>query len=71
MLARRSCFLDVGGFSEKVRKWGGTDVGISLKTWKGKGGKEKGSERGQVSFLRRFRTVVFGDAQNPPRLPCE
>ena len=28
-------------------------------------------KRGQVSFLRRFRTVVFGDAQNPPRLPCE
>ena len=33
--------------------------------------RKRNRKRGQVSFLRCFHAVLFGDAQNPPRLPCE
>jgi polypeptide N-acetylgalactosaminyltransferase len=33
MFVRRSYFWDIGGFSECIKKWGGTDVEISLKNY--------------------------------------
>ena len=33
MFAKRAYFWDLGGFSERIKKWGGTDVEISLKNY--------------------------------------
>lgn len=33
MFTRRTYFAEIGGFSERIKKWGGTDVEISLKNY--------------------------------------